>query len=343
MKFTLFGTLATAVFLVPALAWGAFNDVTLTTDTILSVGGATVSVTGTSAVVESIVVDTNAFSLTLLPSSSVTVTSQNKVELNASNESHTTAYSCDSITLTGSGASVTITITPDTTDTCSAGGSGGGGGSGGSKGKTTTPTTPTPGVPVAPTKTSLASVSAVFTTNLTLGSASEDVKRLQTLLASKSDLYPEGTVSGYYGKLTQAAVGRFQTTYGIAKTGESGLGVFGPRTRAKFQEVFGGVGSVSTPTVSVPVNPTGLFTRTLQTGSVGEDVRSLQKLLNRDIDTRIASSGPGAEGEETTTFGTLTMNAVQKFQLKYGIAREGDPGYGTVGPKTRAKLAEVAN
>jgi peptidoglycan hydrolase-like protein with peptidoglycan-binding domain len=42
-----------------------------------------------------------------------------------------------------------------------------------------------------------------------------------------------------------------------------------------------------------------------------------------------------------TTLG-LTEAAVQKFQLKYGVvASPNDPGYGYVGPKTGAKLAEV--
>ncbi|TSC77836.1 MAG: hypothetical protein G01um101433_458, partial [Parcubacteria group bacterium Gr01-1014_33] len=37
----------------------------------------------------------------------------------------------------------------------------------------------------------------------------------------------------------------------------------------------------------------------------------------------------------------LTRAAVQKLQEKYGIAKEGDAGYGVVGPKTRAKINEL--
>jgi len=58
-------------------------------------------------------------------------------------------------------------------------------------------------------------------------------------------------------------------------------------------------------------------------------------------DTKVAESGVGSPGNETEYFGTLTKKAVQKFQKKYGIAKEGDSGYGYVGPKTRAKLQEV--
>ena len=59
------------------------------------------------------------------------------------------------------------------------------------------------------------------------------------------------------------------------------------------------------------------FTRNLQLGSVGEDVRELQKILNSDISSRIRETGPGSPGQETTYFGTLTRAAVIRFQEKY--------------------------
>lgn len=84
------------------------------------------------------------------------------------------------------------------------------------------------------------------------------------------------------------------------------------------------------------------FTRALSLGSVGADVKTLQLILNSDAATRIAASGPGAPGQETTRFGTLTVRALQKFQEKHGISAAGKAGYGTVGPATRAKLNELA-
>ena len=78
--------------------------------------------------------------------------------------------------------------------------------------------------------------------------------------------------------------------------------------------------------------------RNLAIGAVGEDVRTLQRLLNADSATRIASSGAGSSGNETNRFGSLTASAVKKFQVKHGIAKPGVAGYGYVGPKTRAKL-----
>lgn len=77
---------------------------------------------------------------------------------------------------------------------------------------------------------------------------------------------------------------------------------------------------------------------------VSENVRRLQRLLNNDPDTRVAETGVGSAGNETNYFGSLTREAVKKFQKKYGIVSSGDEstaGYGLVGPKTRAKLAEI--
>lgn len=50
---------------------------------------------------------------------------------------------------------------------------------------------------------------------------------------------------------------------------------------------------------------------------VHPDVANLQKLLNQDPDTRLATNGPGALGQETTTYGARTFLAVKRFQEKY--------------------------
>lgn len=53
--------------------------------------------------------------------------------------------------------------------------------------------------------------------------------------------------------------------------------------------------------------------RSLTIGSEGEDVRCLQRYLNFSGHT-IASSGVGSPGEETSYFGTLTADAVARWQ-----------------------------
>ena len=107
----------------------------------------------------------------------------------------------------------------------------------------------------------------------------------------------------------------------------------------------GNVSVSSTPSSSGTSNGTtgsaSALTRSLDIGSTGADVRTLQKILNSDSATRIAASGVGSPGNESTYFGAATSAAVKKFQSKYGIAKQGNAAYGFVGPATRAKLNAI--
>lgn len=84
------------------------------------------------------------------------------------------------------------------------------------------------------------------------------------------------------------------------------------------------------------------FTRPLKIGSTGSDVRALQIVLNSTAETRIAESGPGSPGQETTYFGNKTALAVSKYQVLHRsaiLAPNGlSQGTGYVGPSTLAVL-----
>lgn len=72
---------------------------------------------------------------------------------------------------------------------------------------------------------------ATLQTTLAQGSAGEQVAVLQALLASDPAIYPEGIVSGFFGRLTADAVKRFQKRNGIDQ-----VGFVGPKTLKKLQE-----------------------------------------------------------------------------------------------------------
>ena len=162
---------------------------------------------------------------------------------------------------TGS-ASQTVTVTPS--GNCSSGGGGGGGGGGCGGGGGSNVGVYTSSTPSGTTQTSAASlqskiaelqskiavllqqieaikkgqpapgvVISAIAKSLRLGSRGNDVNLLQTILAKDKEVYPEGTISGYFGRLTESAVKRFQVKYGIAGPGEPGYGLVGPKTRAK--------------------------------------------------------------------------------------------------------------
>jgi hypothetical protein len=269
------------ILLMPLVAGAAYNDVSLTSSAIISVGGMTLNVDGDSSVVQSITVNDSTFSIDMDADSVFSVTSADKYTFSSdAPTANITANQCGDVSRLSlmATSSRTIVITPSTS-VCgvvvgsSAGGSSTGGSAGGGGGSGISGTAKITPNAVAP---------AAVTTATT-------VAQLQAMITSL---------------MAQIAA-------------------------------LGG-----TPAVTSGTGFT--FTKNLTVGSKSTDVTNLQKVLNSDPDTQIASSGAGSPGNETTYFGSLTKIAIQKFQVKYGLATPGGVGYGNFGPKTKAKMAEVS-
>lgn len=75
------------------------------------------------------------------------------------------------------------------------------------------------------------------------------------------------------------------------------------------------------------------FSHDLRFGSSHLDVIQLQKLLNAFSDTQVAKWGAGSPGQETAYFGSLTKEALIRYQSKHAIS----PASGFFGPLTRAE------
>lgn len=283
-KFLLSGSIT--ALLLPGLALAAFNDTNLSTGVVLSVGGNTVTVSGTSAVIESMSVSATTITVALLPGSFIEVQSAGKtIATNApANYIVTDTCSADTATLKLSSSISTgsMTITPSgsacsgnasgnsttVVSTGSGSGSSGGGGGGGGGGGYTPPVATTPATPATP---------ATNNANLTSEQRSALIvtltAQIQTLLAQ---------IAVLQGKSSSSAS----------------------------------------------------FSRDLETGSTGDDVRALQAYLNSH-GFAVASSGAGSPGNETNRFGGLTRAALIKFQKAKGIT----PPAGYFGPKTRAYIS----
>jgi len=100
---------------------------------------------------------------------------------------------------------------------------------------TTSPATTSPSLP----KISCTQISK----NLSYGMQGEEIKCLQEFLKSQGpEIYPEGLITGYFGKLTLSAVKRFQQKYSKEILAPLGLtqptGFVGPSTRAKINQLL---------------------------------------------------------------------------------------------------------
>jgi hypothetical protein len=201
---------------------------------------------------------------------------------------------------------------------------------------TQTPTTPsTPG-------TGGGSINPL-TTWLVPGSRGEAVTNLQRALVKLAYLTAD-SVTGFFGKLTTAALQMFQKAYNIVTNGtpdSTGYGAVGPKTRAKLNELVAGTPSIpstpsgSTGTGGVAITITATY---LQQGYRGPEVLKMQKLL--------VATGDLTSDNATGFFGPLTLAALKKFQCANAITCSGTPGttgYGIMGPKTRALLMTRGN
>ena len=97
-----------------------------------------------------------------------------------------------------------------------------------------------------------------FTYNLYLGLNDSDtegqVSQLQKFLAQDQTVYPERTITGFYGPLTEQAVKRWQAQQGVVSSGSpdtTGYGVVGSRTRERVRANCG----FPTPVPPTPIPP----------------------------------------------------------------------------------------
>jgi len=118
-------------------------------------------------------------------------------------------------------------------------------------------------------------VSPVFNKNLTAGERSADVQRLQVLLSQDKEVYPEGIVSGYYGPKTVEAARRFQAKYGLPQ-----VGVVGPATRAKLQEVFG-KGGIPIPAPAPAPAPTPAPASSSEEDAIRAQIKAIEEQLKK--------------------------------------------------------------
>jgi hypothetical protein len=280
-------------------------------------------------------------------------------------------------TITQTSNSATYTLTPSGSACTSGGGGGGGGGGGtfgvpaGQIGTSTPPAVPTSTSVNASTSTptfvglgplantssttdflqqllalvkqvrtlSIEMLQTIPARNLTIGVKGQDVWAIQVFLITNNILAPLGPTTAklvsptsYFGFITGRSLAEYQANVGIAPA----QGYFGPKTRTYLASTYlpsgNPIAPAPTPAPSAaPAATSQLFLKPLRWSMHDPDVARLQAFLAKN-------QAIYPEGVISGYFGDATLAAVRRFQLKYGLAHDGDIFYGYVGPQTRAKL-----
>ena len=146
-------------------------------------------------------------------------------------------------------------------------------------------------------------------------------------------LLGRGSLIGYVGDTGNALGGPSMLHFEIRNTSDAPTDPY-PRLSSAFspQEKKSYLAAILMQTFGA----NALLQRDLYRGAVGEDVRTLQKILNWD-GYAVAGEGPGSAGQETAYFGPATEAAVIKFQTARGIV----PAVGRAGPATRGALTAL--
>ncbi|KKW23664.1 MAG: Epiglycanin [Candidatus Kaiserbacteria bacterium GW2011_GWA2_52_12] len=157
-----------------------------------------------------------------------------------------------------------------------------------------------------------------------------EVSVLQAFLKSQgASIYPEGLITGTFGRLTERAVRRFQTAHSISSTG-----FVGPLTRAAIRAICTG-GTPSTTRYSFTAAPTN-GTAPLSVTFTGTAIETLETGIVYVVDFGDGARGEMSEDSESRltvshsyqTGGTMTARLLQSQYLcgvgvtSYGCVRE---------------------
>lgn len=186
----------------------------------------------------------------------------------------------------------------------------------------------TPSLPASSQSTTHAALAPLTGTRvLQSGSTGNDVRAWQSILRLDG-FAPSIEVDGVYGAKTITATKMWQSQRGLTADGK-----VGPATRAKIGTlpiqdkpvaIPSPVSTPALPTTHVELAPlTG--TRTLQSGSTGNDVKAWQAILRLDGFASVIT----ADG----VYGAKTVAATKAWQSQRGLGADGK-----VGPNTRAAI-----
>lgn len=142
--------------------------------------------------------------------------------------------------------------------------------------------------------------SAIFTESLVAGETNNDIKRIQKLLATDSEIYPYGVASGFFGPKTEEAIKNLQ-----ARNGWDTPGVIGPATRDLLERYFKAYPDENWPAdvlKSAPPAAQVLGASTDANQQLADALQTLAQLQSQEKETTPAVSGNNLADEINVTF-----------------------------------------
>lgn len=149
----------------------------------------------------------------------------------------------------------------------------------------------------------LGATSFKFAGPVTTGDTSEDVKKIQQLLKTDSEIYPEGITSGFYGPATTQAIRNLQTRFGL-----NPVGVVGPATTALLERLISQQNNDGTYPSDIldPARPTGAVAGVnISAGETSTTNPLIQKLLDQVAQLQ---EQQGSTGSSNTTSNSSNSN-----------------------------------
>ena len=145
----------------------------------------------------------------------------------------------------------------------------------------------------------------VFTKSLVYGETNDDIKKVQRLLATDSDIYPYCVASGFFGPKTEEAIRNLQTRFGLDP-----VGVIGPATTALLEGYFKQYPDGNFPDGVLATKPRVLGASTNGTGvDVSGQIAVLQQQLSSLTGgSNTSSSNPAKSIEAEFDFGETVIN-----------------------------------
>lgn len=184
-----------------------------------------------------------------------------------------------------------------------------------------------------------------FTMPIWSGSAIEDIKTVQKLLARvNAYTWP---INGLYNEALTDAVFRFQQANGIVKQKtDDGAGTYGPKTRAMLKALLSGELNKTTNTTAVntntatPETPSNTNTTPDITTNLTPEQNTNELGDVRELQTQLKDLGY-FKYDVDGIYNKRLVDALYGFQLAKNIVTgEEDPGAGYYGPVTKSALAE---